>query len=316
MRWAFILLFLIGVTGAAGAQTPSPPLDGFGDYKFGEQINDVRARGHGHWTQSDIDGGLVALSGGEQIVLGGLTFDEVLIFQQDRLRRIMLVNQVQAPDLAACEDALTTLTHLVEGVYGPLDSDAPGWEQAVVTHQLRTEGGSIVRFRQGETGALGQGSADRIWPQLFVQTYARADPHGEGAACNLSVAFDPLAYTGPLPLRLGLLPAPTAEELEAAGPVMETGEMFWFRRPTGRDFAQHYPDEALSHHVGGRVVLDCIIRADGRPACRVQSETPPHYGFAEAARNIAIPFQTLPFINGRAIEGRRVLIPITFRLGN
>ncbi|MGE3143833.1 MAG: energy transducer TonB [Hyphomonadaceae bacterium] len=91
----------------------------------------------------------------------------------------------------------------------------------------------------------------------------------------------------------------------------------WIERPNGRDFAREYPDRALEREREGRVVLDCVVGADGRISCSVTSEDPEGWGFGNAALRIARSFRLAPRLeNGQPTEGGRVRVPIAFRLGN
>ncbi len=90
----------------------------------------------------------------------------------------------------------------------------------------------------------------------------------------------------------------------------------WIERPSGRDFAREYPSRALERGREGRVVLDCVVRADGRINCTVVSEDPSGWGFGEAAVRISRSFKIAPRLeNGAPAEGGRLRVPITFRLG-
>lgn len=89
----------------------------------------------------------------------------------------------------------------------------------------------------------------------------------------------------------------------------------WLERPNARDFSRHYPRRALERGQEGRVVLDCIVGADGRIGCSVSSEDPSGWDFGEAAIRISRSFRMSPRMeNGAATEGGRVRVPITFRL--
>lgn len=59
--------------------------------------------------------------------------------------------------------------------------------------------------------------------------------------------------------------------------------VFWVV-PFDESAGQAFPDRALAAKVAGDVVLDCGVRADGRLSdCDVRRETPPGYGFGQAA---------------------------------
>ena len=48
----------------------------------------------------------------------------------------------------------------------------------------------------------------------------------------------------------------------------------WLEQPNARTFARYYPPRALDRGIGGRVLLDCMVGADGRIGCSVASEDP------------------------------------------
>jgi protein TonB len=103
--------------------------------------------------------------------------------------------------------------------------------------------------------------------------------------------------------------------METSFPVShDIREPRWLSTPDARDFARFYPSRALDRGVSGRVLLDCIVGADGRIACSVGSETPPGQGFGEAALRIAQSFRMAPqTIDGSPTDGGHVRVPITFR---
>jgi len=83
----------------------------------------------------------------------------------------------------------------------------------------------------------------------------------------------------------------------------------WLRRP--RDLQRYYPRRALGANIEGFVVLDCRVAVSGTLRCSVISETPPNWGFAEAALRIAGDHRMEPAMrNGVAVEGRyRMRVP-------
>jgi TonB family protein len=107
-----------------------------------------------------------------------------------------------------------------------------------------------------------------------------------------------------------------AQEAPAAPDATILAGIMWERHPTARDFERHYPTDALRHHIGGDVMLDCLIGADGSVACSVFSEAPTGAGFGPAAIEIARRFRAAPrSVDGTPTPGRRTRIPISFRHG-
>jgi TonB family protein len=91
----------------------------------------------------------------------------------------------------------------------------------------------------------------------------------------------------------------------------------WERRPTARDIAQAYPDEALRSSQSGSVVLLCVILPDRTLDCRVDREAPNHQGFAIAALRVARAFKLSEDQLGQPglTIGDTLTIPINFRTG-
>ena len=75
----------------------------------------------------------------------------------------------------------------------------------------------------------------------------------------------------------------------------------------------HYPRGALSQGVGGIVVLRCKVAVAGKlKDCVIHEETPPGFGFGEAALQAAPELTALPGLPG-VVPGATVQYSITFR---
>lgn len=123
-----------------------------------------------------------------------------------------------------------------------------------------------------------------------------------------------------------ILPIPKTPETEPAaepaalmepvadGPVTITRAV-WLRRPTPQELRAFYPPLALRRDRSGLVNLDCIVRTDGALDCAVLDETPPNYGFADAALRISRAYRMQPATrDGRPVEGRYQLrVPFELR---
>lgn len=90
----------------------------------------------------------------------------------------------------------------------------------------------------------------------------------------------------------------------------------WIQRPTAEDVGRVTPTIELGPKEV-RVLMVCrITAAGGLEACSIKEETPPGYGFGEAALKLAPKFR-MPDVDleGRPVAGRTVQIPIMWKFG-
>lgn len=88
----------------------------------------------------------------------------------------------------------------------------------------------------------------------------------------------------------------------------------WLRKPSPEDMSRYYPIPARRRDIGGKVRVQCRLASDGvLSGCVVLSETPPGYGFGEAALNVAPRFQMRPGTREGQPIGGQIIIPISFR---
>ncbi|WP_430419406.1 TonB family protein [Phenylobacterium sp.] len=120
----------------------------------------------------------------------------------------------------------------------------------------------------------------------------------------------PEAPIGPLAsLTPGLIAQPSPPDPIIRNPT-------WLKRPGAREFERFYPDREMRMETEGRAVLNCMVTASGSvTGCKVASLTPANSGFGDAALKLSRYFVMSPrTVDGQAVEGGQVSIPITFNL--
>lgn len=102
--------------------------------------------------------------------------------------------------------------------------------------------------------------------------------------------------------------------LALSGPVLAQARMEWAESPSGADFERYYPKAAADQGLAGRSILDCDVDDAGSlTGCRVVEETPPGYGFADAALMLARHFRmNLKSVDPSDPRRRRSVVPVTF----
>ena len=90
----------------------------------------------------------------------------------------------------------------------------------------------------------------------------------------------------------------------------------WIGKPTAAQANNVYPSRALRLGMAGHAELVCTVQVSGTVAgCQVASETG-SYGFGAAALALAPYFKMKPrTIDGQAVEGAKVRIPVDFNTG-
>lgn len=124
---------------------------------------------------------------------------------------------------------------------------------------------------------------------------------------------------GQVVVPLGPAPAPTQTQVASNTPPATTrpaavGAVLWTQRPSSRRIAELYPDRALRSGSGGRVELDCTVRANLSAECSVASESPAGMGFGRAALGAVTAYRARDTLsNGQPSSGAHTRIAIQFQ---
>lgn len=114
------------------------------------------------------------------------------------------------------------------------------------------------------------------------------------------------------PAVLPPLPAPMPASANGEGRLFPAS---WAEVPSQRLLGKHNPPRARYEGVSGGALLACRVLPSRRLAdCAVLRETPEGYGFGKAALEAAADFRVNPpMLDGQAVAGGRVAVPVAFR---
>ncbi len=238
--------------------------------------------------------------------LNGILFAAILEFRDGRVSRINMGGGSGITDANACLAALPGVLGDVEAQVGPLDGAAPPWPDAEAP--VTTPGGSHIFSQPGQSRAGAYRVNGDVISAIasFRQTTARVG--GDTRTRNLC----------DLRVTLTRPPAPVAASELATQPELDAAQLLehprWLARPSAVDFAAAYPPLASDFDTEGRAVLDCLIVEDGRLRCLASSEDPAAAGFGAAALWLSRSLRSDAQVDGVPTLGRKVHLPINFRL--
>jgi hypothetical protein len=181
--------------------------------------------------------------------------------------------------------------------YYPPDALAQGiGGVAGVDCTVRADGGGDCEISLESPREMGFGRAVQdMMREQWIETQPNEAPSA-GARARRFLSFDPG-------------PPPTITDVTAMERVV------WLDRPGVPSFARLYPRAALHNGVEGRVVLDCIVKADLGLDCEVVSEHPLGHGFGEATLRLSEEFRIAPQTQrGVGTIGARVRVPIRWSI--
>ena len=119
-------------------------------------------------------------------------------------------------------------------------------------------------------------------------------------------------------LSLAALAAATpASSCVTAGTTVAIMPVRWAERtPSAEQYRNVYPLRAIERELEGIVVLSCVVQPDRTfDTCRVVRETPPGWGFGEAALVLSRAFIVQPEnVDPRVRVGARFEFAVEFRL--
>lgn len=287
---SFFVIIALALCSVANAQTVVEPT--IGALRLGMSHAEAREANSSVGSMRDASAPLR-----RSLRIGGIAFDAGLVFRDDRVSSIWLSDELSASDAASCFAAFDRVIAAIEPQVGALDGDVSPWP--IGSTDTSANGSRIHRQQVERQRAIAYRSdGDLASATALFDTYY-------DEPCLLRVTL-----SRPLPPAVGEANV-TQAELDAAPPLEHQR---WIARPRPEAYTAAYPALAGDISLEGRVQLDCLIGADGNLRCLVASEAPVGFGFGRAALSLSAGFRSATDIDGEPTPGRRVQLPITFRM--
>jgi protein TonB len=122
------------------------------------------------------------------------------------------------------------------------------------------------------------------------------------------------APVNPPPVQIASTQPASTPVTARAQPPAPRASVVWSQRPSARRIGELYPDRALREGVGGRVELNCNVRANRSLACNVSNESPAGLGFGQAALSAAQSYRASPALSdGSDSNGADARIVVQFQ---
>lgn len=276
-----------------------------GRFRVGMTAPEARAAApEQQWEEQNFGADLTVLTAERPIRIGRVPFTPQLNFRDGRLSVVQFSGGGAINEHGQCDDALAETVAALEAHIGALDSHRAPGEFGAVVESRETNDGSEVRYYQPNAETHVGYATQRT--NGYVQASSMATPiPPHDLACALSIEMQ-AALTDFEPL-----PPPTSEELAGA---QET-EPDWAVRPDPRVTELTMPAHAVGHAGRVRVRLDCIVIAEQRLNCAVESEEPQGMHFGDGALAASRFYRIEPVIDGQPTLGRRVRFTIRYELG-
>lgn len=300
-RWilSFLVAGLLWSTDRARAQHVD-----FGRFRLGMTPAEARAASsEQRWTERSFGADLIILTAERPIRIGQLDFLPMLGFRDGRLSDVQFQGGGPIERREQCDAPMMQTVVALESSIGAINMGLAPGEFGAVAQTRTTAGGSVVRFY--ETDEIRNGFAVQRG-QRYVQVASLAGEFPSmGLGCLLEITMRPqLGDFEPLP-------PPTAAELAAAQEVEPEWAIIG-----GPEVTELTIPPARFGQIGRvRVRLDCLVIAEQRLNCAIESEEPQGMQFGEGALAQSRFYRIEPMINGEPTEGKRVRFTVRYDLG-